>query len=490
MNSKITIVGLGTGSHEELTLGALDALEKSSQVILRTAHHGIIPFLNERGISFSDMDDIYENSETFDEIYPKMVERILTAAENGDVVLAVPGHPMVGERLTFELLRVLEDSNYSLEILSGVSQAHSVLASISRCGVEGIKVLSAAELPEDQLDPGLPMVITGIDNKILAAEIKLKLLRVYPPEEKVFLSQLNENNRSEADEIPLHTLDHSSHSFDHTSCLYLPALELKDLNRYSFRHLVEIIEMLRAPGGCPWDREQSHESLKQCLIEETYEVLEAIDLQDMDKLAEELGDVLLQVVLHSQVAKEHGEFEIGDVITGICQKMINRHTHIFGDVEVSSAEQVVDNWEAIKKKEKGLKNHTQVLKDVPKILPALMRSCKVQKKAALAGFDWEDTEDAAAKLEEEYQELKEAYQLGDKDQIHEELGDLLFAMVNVSRFLKEEPELALTDATEKFIRRFACMEENAEKPLEEMTLQEMDYLWNQAKAHFQAEKSV
>ncbi|NLB42138.1 MAG: nucleoside triphosphate pyrophosphohydrolase, partial [Clostridiales bacterium] len=408
-----------------------------------------------------------------------------------DVVLGVPGHPMVGERLVFELLKELEgkENEIEVEILSGVSLDLSVLAAIHKCGVEGIKVLSAAELPEDQLDPGLSTVITGMDNNILASEIKLKLLAIYPAVTKIFISRLNQDGFPDIEEVFLHTLDHSR-NFDHTSCVYLPAVELKDLNRYKFRHLVEIMEMLRAPDGCPWDREQSHESLKQYLIEETYEVLEAIDLKDMDKLAEELGDVLLQVVFHAQVAYEHGEFDIGDVITAVCQKMINRHTHIFGDVEVSSAEQVVDNWEAIKKEEKGLNSHTQVLKDIPKILPALMRSYKVQKKAALVGFDWDKTEDAVAKMEEELEELKEAYRSGNKEEIHEELGDLLFAMVNVSRFLKEEPEQALTGATEKFICRFAYIEENGDRPLEEMTLQEMDTLWNQAKARFRASKGV
>ncbi|MDD2503585.1 MAG: nucleoside triphosphate pyrophosphohydrolase [Clostridia bacterium] len=483
MSSKISKVGLGTGRHEELTLGALEALERGSKVILRTSCHGIASFLQERGISFSSLDDIYKSSKTFDDIYPEMIKKILAAARNGNVVLGVPGHPMLGERLTFELIKEVEDSDYQLEIISGISQGHSVLAAIQQCAVEGIKILSAAELPQAQLDPGIPTLITGLDNKILAAEIKLKLLTIYPPEVKIIISRLNQEAASEIEEIFLHMLDHSR-NFDHTSCLYLPALELKDLNRYKFRHLVEIMEMLRAPEGCPWDREQSHESLKQYLIEETYEVLEAVDLKDMNKLAEELGDVLLQVVFHAQVAREHGEFDIGDVITEVCEKMIHRHTHIFGDVHVNSAEQVIDNWEAIKKEEKGLKSHTQVLKDIPRILPALMRSCKVQKKAALAGFDWDKTEDAMAKMEEEYQELKDAYSSGRRDKIHEELGDLLFAAVNVSRFLKEEPELALTDATEKFIRRFAYIEKNADRPLEDMTLKEMDHLWNQAKESF------
>ncbi|HHY81190.1 MAG TPA: nucleoside triphosphate pyrophosphohydrolase [Clostridiales bacterium] len=489
MKPKITIAGLGTGKEDEITLGALKALEQGERVILRTERHGIVPYLQSRGITYTTLDDTYETSETFDDLYLRMIKRIIEAAEEGDVVLGVPGHPMVGERLTFELLKELNDSAYKIEVLPGISHADSVTALVRRAGVEGLKVLSAAELPAAQLDPGLPTVIVGLDNGILASELKLMLTDIYPPELIVILTRLKEDGTSEAEEIPLHTLDHSR-VFDHTSCLYLPALELGELESYRFRHLTEIMEILRAPGGCPWDREQNHESLKQYLIEETYEVLEAIDMQDMDKLAEELGDVLLQVVFHAQIAKEHGEFDIHDVISGVCRKMISRHTHIFGDVKLSTAEQVVDNWEAIKKKEKGLKSQTQVLRDIPSNLPALMRSYKVQKKAAQVGFDWDRVEDAMAKAEEEFRELKEAYYSGTEEDIREEIGDLLFAVVNVCRFLKQEPELALTAATEKFIKRFAYIEENADKPLEEMTLEEMDYLWNRSKEVFRSKSGV
>lgn len=489
MKSKITIVGLGTDSGDELTLGALKALEQAEQVILRTENHGTASFLREKGILFTSLDDIYNNSETFDRLYPEMINRIKATAEKGDVVLGVPGHPLIGERLTYELIKELEDTDYQIDILPGISLADSFAATIHRGGVEGLKILTAAELSQSQLDPGLPTIIMELDNEVLVSDLKIQLLDMYPPDLRVLISNQSQGAVSHFEEIPLYTLDHSR-KFDHTSCIYLPALSLRELVNYKFRHLVEVMELLRSPEGCPWDREQSHQSLKQYLIEETYEVLEAINLDDMDKLAEELGDVLLQVVFHAQIAKEHGEFSINDVITGICRKMINRHTHIFGDAKVDSAEQVVGNWEAIKKKEKGLKSHTQVLKDIPAILPALMRSYKVQKKAALVGFDWDKPEDAIAKADEEFRELKQAYQSGNENDIKEELGDLLFAIVNISRFLKQEPEQALTATTEKFIRRFAYIEEHADKPLEEMTLKEMDELWNQAKCTFNKENMV
>lgn len=255
--------------------------------------------------------------------------------------------------------------------------------------------------------------------------------------------------------------------------------------RYSFKDLLDIMTRLRAPDGCPWDREQDHKSLKRYLIEESYEVLEAIDEENPDKLKDELGDLLLQVVFHAQIAKEAGTFDMDDVIDGVCKKMISRHRHVFGGEEAETSDDVMKIWEEVKKSEKGHKTQTQVLKDVPSNLPALMRSFKVQQKAAQVGFDWDNTEDAFKKILEETNELSQAYKQGDPAYIEEEIGDLLFAVVNVARFLKVQPELALTATVNKFIRRFEYVETNAReqgKNLNEMTLNEMDALWDEAKS--------
>ena len=220
------------------------------------------------------------------------------------------------------------------------------------------------------------------------------------------------------------------------------------------------------------------------MIEETYEVLEALDAGDKDKFCNELGDLLLQIVFHAQIAKEKGDFDIEDVTTEVCQKLISRHPHIFGDVRADTAEKVVENWEAIKKKEKKLKSQTGVLKDVPSNLPALMRSYKVQQKAAQVGFDWDDVEDAFSKVDEEIRELRDVYKSNNVERITDELGDAFFALVNVSRFLKIQPELALNGTIGKFIRRFEYIEQQstkAGKRLEDMSLAEMDELWNEAK---------
>jgi len=255
--------------------------------------------------------------------------------------------------------------------------------------------------------------------------------------------------------------------------------------KYKFYDLVEIMKILRSEGGCPWDREQTHESLKKYLIEETYEVLEAIDKGDKALLCEELGDLLLQIVFHARIAEENNDFNIDEVNTGICKKMYSRHTHVFGEDKADTSDDVLKNWDKIKRNEKQISTYTGEMKSIAKNLPALMRSYKVQHKAAKVGFDWDNVDDAMAKVYEEIGELKNARQNGNKEEMHEEMGDLLFAVVNVSRFLDIHPELALSDSVEKFLRRFDYIEKNAIKNgkiLEEMTLKEMDDLWNQSKS--------
>ncbi len=250
--------------------------------------------------------------------------------------------------------------------------------------------------------------------------------------------------------------------------------------------LINIMEILRSKEGCPWDIEQTHQSLKKYLIEETYEYLEVVDLEDKKRMCEELGDVLLQVVFHAQIARENGDFSIEDIINGVCDKMIHRHPHVFGNVSAETSSEVLKNWEEIKKKEKGSINQTSVLQDVPANLPALMRSFKVQQKAAQVGFDWDNTDDVFAKIREEINELEAEYKKSDKAGIEDELGDVLFSIVNLSRFLKVHPELSLSQSTNKFIRRFEVVEKRAldiGKKINEMTLSEMNVLWEEAKMH-------
>lgn len=249
---------------------------------------------------------------------------------------------------------------------------------------------------------------------------------------------------------------------------------------YDVNDLVEIVRILRSPGGCPWDAEQTHESIRRDFLEETYEVAEAIDEGSTEHLKEELGDVLLQVALHTRIEEEQGNFNLNDVADGVCKKLIYRHPHVFGDVSVSGTGEVLTNWDALKRKEKHQATHTDALNSVARSLPALWRAEKVQKKAKKAGFDWPDVSGALDKLSEELTEFKAA--VAENSNVEEELGDLLFSAVNAARFVKVDPETALQKATEKFIARFRRVEELAgDRPMEDMDLAELDKLWEQAK---------
>jgi len=262
----------------------------------------------------------------------------------------------------------------------------------------------------------------------------------------------------------------------------------------TFQKLVSVMERLRAPGGCPWDREQTYESLAPYLLEETYEAYDAIqeaaDTGKTDNLSDELGDVLLQVVFHSTIAKEKGDFSIDDVAEGVTQKLILRHPHVFEDKKFDTADDVLNNWDDLKKAErkargKATKTEGSILDEVPKAFPALIEGNKITKKAAKTGFDWENTDQVFEKLEEEIDEVKSAIKENDKDHIQEEIGDLLFVVVNLARKLGVEPENALKKTNYKFRKRFRFIEQELKsqnKTFEDANLKEMDSLWNKAKS--------
>ncbi|MBQ8028870.1 MAG: nucleoside triphosphate pyrophosphohydrolase [Clostridia bacterium] len=261
-------------------------------------------------------------------------------------------------------------------------------------------------------------------------------------------------------------------------------VDFKIKESYSFEDLLEIMALLRSPGGCPWDAEQTHESIRKSFIEETYEVIEAINKNDKALLCEELGDVLLQVVFHAQIEKEENSFDISHVIDGLCKKLVERHPHVFGSVKVDGTEEVLSNWDSIKRKSKGQKTQGSSMEKVPKELPALMRAQKVQEKARKDGFDWSDISGAYDALEKEVKELKLAAENESYERVIDEMGDVLFSAVNVSRFLDVDAEEALTVANDKFIKRYLTLEKIAEERnlnIKAMSLEELDELWDEAK---------
>ncbi len=261
-------------------------------------------------------------------------------------------------------------------------------------------------------------------------------------------------------------------------------MDFKEKNNYNFDDLVEIVKILRSPGGCPWDREQTHKSIRSNFIEETYEAIEAIDTEDTELLKEELGDVLLQVALHSQIESEKKSFNINDVCDGVCKKLIIRHPHVFGDVKADTTEQVLNNWDDIKMKTKSQKSQAQAMQSVSKSLPSLMRSTKIQQKAAKTGFDWDSADGALEKLFEECNELKAAILSNDEENEREELGDVLFSAVNVARMLNIDSEHALYNACDKFTDRFSKVEFLANErgiDMKTASLSELDSLWDEVK---------
>ena len=251
------------------------------------------------------------------------------------------------------------------------------------------------------------------------------------------------------------------------------------MDRYDMDALIRIMELLRAPEGCPWDREQTHHSIRRNMLEEAYEAAEAIDNQDFDLLKEELGDVLLQVVFHARMAEEAGRFTFDDVVNGVAQKLVFRHPHVFGSVTAHDSDGALTAWEAQKREEKGQKTAADTLDGVARSLPALMRAEKIQDKARKAGFDWDSVEPVLDKIAEEAAELKQAAR--DSANVEEELGDLLFACVKAGRFLGLDSELALHAACEKFIRRFRRVEELAGQPMTRLDVPALEELWQQAK---------
>lgn len=254
--------------------------------------------------------------------------------------------------------------------------------------------------------------------------------------------------------------------------------------QYNFDDLVKIVRVLRAPGGCPWDMEQTHKSIRANFIEETYEAIEAIDTENLELLKEELGDVMLQVAMHAEMEHEQGAFDINDVIDGVCKKLVVRHPHVFGDLSANNTKEALSNWDAVKMKTKSQKTQTEAMQSVSRALPSLMRSAKIQGKAAKVGFDWESVDGAIDKLYEECDELREAIKNNDKANQREELGDVLFSAVNVARFLDIDSEHALYDACDKFTDRFSKVEQLASErgiDMKTASISELDSLWDEVK---------
>ncbi len=479
----ITIIGLGPGSIDHLTRKAWKALQGAETVYLRTARHPCVSQLP-ASVNCRSFDEVYQTFERFEDVYAEIAERILDAARrDGQVVYAVPGDPLVGEASVARIMEQARAEALDVDIIHGLSFIEPCLSLINHDALDGLQILDALSVAEQHhppINPTLPALLAQVYSRDVASSLKLTLMNQYPDEFQVTLIHSAGAAEASVESLRLFEIDRSTRIGVATS-LYLPALgELS-----SFEALQNIIAHLRAPEGCPWDREQTHQSLRPFLIEEAYEVLDTLDADDPEALCQELGDLLLQILLHTQIAIDDGEFTMSDVLQHLNEKMLRRHPHVFGDVApTSDLAQLSRIWNEVKAAEKAEADQPadSLLDGVVKSAPALFVAQRYSARAAKVGFDWPDIAGVEAKFQEE---LAEVLAAESTDERVKELGDLLFVTVNWLRWLGiDDPESLLRSINAKFYRRFKHVEAQAAqagKPLGDFSLDELDRWWQDAK---------
>jgi len=466
----IYLVGLGAGGAQELSEHALNALRRAQRVFLTHPDHLSARTLTWAGVQFEPCPPEPEQA----------LELILNAPER-TVALATPGHPLIANPLSATILQTASERGRPVRLVPSRSFIEPALEAVLFPAVAGLQVLDSRRLPHLRFDPAIPSLWFGMETPEHLHAVQQQLLRFYPPEFEVFLIHApGDESLTEYRRVALHKL----HQLPCDAITYLltPPCPRREQVYSGFEGLVRVVAALRAPDGCPWDREQTHESLKPHLLEETYETLEAIDSGDPVALREELGDLLLQVLMHSQMASETGAFDIDGVVQYLTEKLISRHPHVFGEAHAETAEQVLKNWDKTKRAQKG---RDSVLEGVPRAMPALARAQEISKRAARVGFEWDSIDGVLDKLREEEAELRHAIASGDQERIASELGDLLFTVVNIARHAKVDAEDALRTMVDRFTRRFQWMEAEAarqNRPLESLSAEEWEELWQRAKS--------
>lgn len=481
--SKIFIIGLGPGDTDNLTLGAIRKIENDIPNYLRTENHPSVKYIREKQIGYISFDYIYEREESFEDIYKEIVSELVFAAETqGEINYFVPGNPLVAEN-TVKML--LNQKDIEVEIISGMSFVEPVLEIVKVDPVEGLKILDGIDLNDSKVDINSHQIVTQVYNNRVMSDVKLVLMNVLPDDYNVVL--LHNAGMSEdeiVERIPLHKIDRSDNIGPLTS-LFIPKVDKSKDELYDFNDIQEIMRKLRGEDGCSWDREQDHLSIRGAVLEEAYELVEALEDEDPDHIVEELGDLLLQVVFHSEIGQENSDFKPIQVTSSLASKLITRHPHIFSEKKVDNSNEVVYNWDRIKYANRNITTLSDKLRNIPR-LPALLRSLKTQEKAAEVGFDWDTIQGSSNKVREELEEVLEAaliHEPGDLT-VEGEIGDLLFAVVNLSRFLEVNPEVALGRTIRKFTKRLEKIEyltDGMGIKMEEMNLEELDSLWEKVK---------
>jgi len=473
----ITIVGLGPGDPRYLTREAWEVLTSAEAVWLRTARHPTLAGLPPT-ITLHDFDALYEAAEDFDVVYRAIAQQILLLAQRlQGVIYAVPGHPLVGESTVQQILAGAQERGIAVRIVEGLSFVEPALTALGLDALAGLQIHDGIEIAarhHPPLNPDLPALIGQVYSRAMASDLKLTLMNQYPDEHPIALLIGLGTAAQQVVHMPLYELDRRQ--VDHLTALYIPPMPQPG----SFEALQETVAHLRAPDGCPWDREQTHESLRSELLEEAYEAVAAIEAGDMDGLCEELGDLLLEVLLHAQIATEEGDFKMVDVIAAIDAKLKRRHPHVWGQAVVKDEAALLRQWEQIKQQER--KGNGSLLDGIPRALPALQQAYTYGKRAARVGFDWPAAEAVVQKIDEEIAEVHAAQTEEEKSA---EVGDLLFALVNWARHLHVDPEAALRQANERFARRFRALETLARQrglELDKMDIAQMDALWEEIKS--------
>jgi len=549
MATDIIVLGLGPGAWGQLTGEARDILNKvrPDHLYFRTIKHPTVDALpaatRDGAHSF---DALYEASPTFEAIYTNIAASLSLAARNAaagsPIIYAVPGHPLIGEASVLRLLTRAQIADIPVRIVAGLSFIEPLCTALRLDPLAaGLQLVDATQLASElevtptqlaasdrkddggpqffspysipfannrlptllTLSPNAPLLVSQLYNSRTAGMVKLALLELYPPDYEVTLVRAAGTAQELVLRLPLHELDHSEHAaaVNHLTCLYLPPMPALASTR-QLSSLIYIMARLNGPRGCPWDREQSHQTIKQNLIEETYEAVEALDAlaanpNDADalhKFAEELGDILLQVVFHAQLGAISGEFTLAEVVNHIASKLLRRHPHVFGDVQVSGSGEVLQNWEQIKQQERAAaaaKKATRTeagseisggLKGVSRQLPALHYAQEIAGRVARRGFDWPSADGVLDKVREEIAELAAA---PDPQNQREEFGDLLFTLAHLANWLKLDAEESLRLANAKFVRRFAATERKvaaAGLRWDDLDLAALDHFWDAVKA--------